>query len=90
MRSILGILLLLVGAGLVSCRIEGHVSDAQAQRPAIDWVRTANGWERSSNWSPSLAPRPAVHPLVIGAGQLLISMLALAAAARPESFSGEQ
>lgn len=87
MRSILGIVLLLLGIGLVSCRIEGHAPDTHPLMPAIDWVRTTDGWERPSNWSPSLAAPPAVHPLVIGTGQLLISMLALAAATRPESTS---
>jgi len=86
MRSILGILLLLAGAGLVSCRIDGPA--ARALPPHDDnWVRTADGWEQSGNWTPSLAAPPAVHPLVIAAGQLLVSMLALAAATPPAANS---
>jgi hypothetical protein len=85
MRSILGILLLLMGAGLVSCRIEGSSADVLPPSATSDWVRTADGWERSHNWSPSLAEPPAVHPLVIAAGQLFVSLLALATALdRPE------
>jgi hypothetical protein len=87
MRSILGIVLLLMGAGLVSCRIERRSADAHSQQTANDWVRTADGWERAHNWKPSLAAPPAIHPLVIASGQLLVSMLALTAAKRPESVS---
>lgn len=90
MRSILGIVLLLAGAGLVTCRIEGRDAQVISSDLSDNWVRTADGWERSSNWTPSLAEPPAVHPLVIAAGQLLVSMLALAAAAPPEAtFRGE-
>lgn len=87
MRSILGIVLLLVGVGLVSCRIDGHAARALVPETPDNWVRTTDGWERASNWTPSLAAPPAVHPLVIAAGQLLLSLLALAAAAPPNADS---
>jgi hypothetical protein len=80
MRSILGILLLLFGVGLVSCRIEGRSTDLVIVANASDWVRTVDGWERPHNWSPSLAEPPVMHPLVVAAGQLLVSLFALAAA----------
>jgi hypothetical protein len=89
MRSILGIVLLLLGIGLASCRIENGSAEVSKPPRAADWVRTSDGWERPGNWAPSLAPPPAVHPLVIAAGQLLVSMLALAAA-RPVSGSRAQ
>jgi hypothetical protein len=83
MRAILAIAFLLFGVGLVSCRIEGR---APGNAPAIaigDWVRTVDGWERSHDWAPSLAAPPAVHPLVIAATQLLISVFALTAWSMP-------
>ena len=86
MRSILGILLLLLGIGLASCRIESGSAELPQPPHTADWVRTSDGWERAGNWAPSLAPPPAVHPLVIAAGQLFVSMLALAAA-QPASDS---
>lgn len=89
MRSLLGIVLLLAGVGLVSCRIDSRATRADAPSAADDWVRTADGWERSSNWTPSLAAPPAVHPLVIAAGQLLFSLLALAAAPPDAASRGD-
>jgi hypothetical protein len=82
MRSILGITLLLFALGLLSFRIEGRSADlARGQRP-LEWVRTVDGWEQPlNNWRPSLAEPPAVHPLLVAAGQTLISFFALAAAA---------
>jgi hypothetical protein len=83
MRSILLIVLLVAGAGLVSCRIYGRAARTAATEAADNWVRTTDGWERVSNWTPSLAAPPAVHPVVIAAGQLLFSLLALAVALPP-------
>jgi hypothetical protein len=81
MRSILGILLLLLGVGLLSCHIEGRSADVTGPRRQSDWVRTVDGWERPLSWSPSFVRPPAVHPLVVAAGQALCSLFALAAAA---------
>ena len=83
MRSILGIVLLLLGVGLLSCRIEGRSADATMPPPQSDWVRTVDGWERPHHWSPSIAEPPALHPLVVAAGQTLFSLLALAAVGGP-------
>jgi hypothetical protein len=78
-RLILGISLLLLGFGTLSCRVD--VLSAQVPQPQteFDWVRTADGWERLGSWQAESPPRPHVHPLVIAAGQLLGSVLALAA-----------
>jgi len=83
MRSILGILLLLFGLGLLSVRIEGRSADLAIPRQQLEWVRTVDGWERPNNWVTSLAEPPAVHPLLVAAGQTLVSLFALAAAAGP-------
>ncbi len=77
MRMILGITLLLLGVGLMSCRIEGRSTEATSRAEESDWVRTADGWERAHDWRPSLVAPPAVHPLVVAAAQVLVSMLAL-------------
>jgi hypothetical protein len=82
MRSILGILLLLLGLGLLSFRIEGRSADLAIPQQ-LEWVRTVDGWERPNNWVTSLAEPPAVHPLLVAAGQALVSLFALAAAASP-------
>jgi hypothetical protein len=83
MRSILGILLLLLGLGLLSFRIEGRSADLAIPQQQLEWVRTVDGWERPNNWVTSLAEPPAVHPLLVAAGQALVSLFALAAAASP-------
>jgi len=84
MRSIFGILLLLLGIGLLSVRMEGRSAENTLGQQPIEWVRTVDGWERPhNNWRPSLAAPPAVHPLIVAAAQTLISLFALAAAATP-------
>ncbi len=83
MRSILGIAMLLLLAGLVSCRIEGRSADTHPSAANADWVRTVDGWERPNDWQPSLAGPPAVHPLVVATGQMLLAVFALVAAGGP-------
>ena len=46
---------------------------------SFDWVRTANGWEQPVHWYHQSYHRPALHPFVVAGGQLLGSLLALAA-----------
>jgi len=75
--------MLLFLAGLLSCRIEGSRNDVPPPPTGIDWVRTLDGWERPNDWQPSLAGPPAVHPLVVATGQLLLSVFALVAAGDP-------
>jgi hypothetical protein len=80
MRSIVGILLLLVGFGLVSCQLEGTSAGTRgATTTKTDWVRTVDGWERAGNWEPLVSHRPQLHPLVVGSGQVLAALLSLAA-----------
>jgi hypothetical protein len=86
-RLILGISLVLVGIGLWSCQIDGL---AEPVRPVVardaPWVRTVHGWERATWLRPAIAngesarqpARTPLHPLILGAGQLFISLLALA------------
>jgi hypothetical protein len=81
MRTILGIAMLLAGIGMMSCRIEGRSSDQALPANHADWVRTIDGWERSDDWLPSLTGPPAVHPVLVASGQVLISLFALVAAA---------
>ena len=80
MRSILAILLLILSAGLLSCRIEGRSLEKTLPVQPAAWVRTVDGWERMDRWSPASKEPPALHPLVVAAGQLLVSLFALAAA----------
>jgi hypothetical protein len=87
-RLILGISLLLAGIGMWSCQIDGSaLVEGTSTTIEAQWVRTAHGWERAT-WLPSLnvtartpeAPgSPQLHPLVLAAGQLLVSLLALTA-----------
>jgi hypothetical protein len=78
MRLILGITLLLLGIGSLSCQIDRPVGGAplvQAKR----WVRTIEGWERSDLWGAPDPFVPQLHPLVVAAGQGFVSLFALVA-----------
>ena len=83
MRAILGILLLVCGVALTAYRIEGQASEAEVAVVHFEWVRTVDGWERPTRWTLSRVEPPAVHPIVVAAGQVLVSMLALVAATGP-------
>jgi hypothetical protein len=82
MRLIVGITLLLLGVGSLSCRVEGTTNSKL--RTTVPWVRTVDGWERPNLWYASPARPPQLHPLVVAAGQTLASLLALAAFRRDE------
>jgi hypothetical protein len=81
-RIIVGISLLLLGFGMLSCRIERLAAREVAPAAASRWVRTAQGWERRDRWVTTPPSEPAVHPLVVAAGQGLASVTALVALRR--------
>jgi hypothetical protein len=84
MRSIVGITCLLLGAGMLSCRVEGPAarSESGPATPSRGWVRTVDGWERAGSWQVEEGWSPRLHPLVVAAGQGLVSLLGLAACGR--------
>ena len=45
--------------------------------PAGQWVRTVDGWERTELWHARDLHVPRLHPLVVAAGQGLVSVTAL-------------
>jgi hypothetical protein len=79
MRLIIGISLLLLGVGTLSCRLEGTTGATPKPTHSIAWVRTTDGWERPGDWYVTYATTPRLHPLVVAAGQGLVSILALVA-----------
>ena len=89
MRLIVGIVCLLLGAGMLSCQVGPVVTgpvvantQAGSARDAAGWVRTVDGWERVDSWYVSEVRPPRLHPLVVAAGQGLVSLLGLAACQR--------
>ena len=44
---------------------------------AGQWVRTVDGWERTELWNVPELHVPRLHPLVVAAGQGLVSVMAL-------------
>jgi hypothetical protein len=80
MRWISLIALVLLATGLAACWFGGATPSAASPDAPLKWVRTASGWERPSDWStPGGLYEPALHPLVLASGQLLVSVLALVA-----------
>jgi hypothetical protein len=77
-RAIFGISCILLGVLWLMCRVEGPIR-AQIAKPqaASRWVRTVDGWERPDSWTLVTAPGPTLHPLVIAAGQGLVSVFGL-------------
>jgi hypothetical protein len=77
MRLIVGISLLLLGVGSLSCRMESATISAERTPPPLEWVRTADGWERPVSWATPTTRPPRLHPFVVAFGQGLFSALAL-------------
>ncbi len=84
MRRIGFLILLLLALGWVVAELPA----APAQIPQTqtsDWRRTRDGWERMSWWrAEATRHRPAIHPLVIGSLQVLVSAMGLIAFSKPE------
>jgi hypothetical protein len=84
-RAIFGISCLLLGAALLLCQEEGSGQKLIAQPQAtVRWVRTVDGWERPGNWQLEAPKSPALHPLVVAAGQGLLSVFGLVLFQRDE------
>ena len=85
-RMIFGISCLLLGAAMLSCQVEssGEVAIAKPQA-AVRWVRTVDGWERPASWNLEPVTQRSLHPLVVAAGQGLLSVLGLVAFQRNKS-----
>ena len=84
-RAILGISCLLLGTALLLCQGEsaGKPLDAKPQA-AVRWVRTVDGWERPECWNLVPPGLPALHPLVVAAGQGLLTVFGLVLFQRDE------
>lgn len=81
MRSVIGIAIVLLGIGFVSCRWGRSAASVPQAAVAAPWIRTVDGWERVASWQPTIAPPPRLHPLVMAAAEVLVSVLALVATA---------
>ena len=78
-RWIACLLLALLGLGYVACQLPSRatVPDRRAEDP---WRRTAEGWELRTCWARAApSPHHPLHPLVVAALQVLLSLFALVA-----------
>jgi hypothetical protein len=73
---------------MLLCQVEGSGDGAVVDSEAVKlrWVRTAEGWERPDNWYLSEIEKPRLHPVVVGVGQLMLSVLGLLAFERTLSL----
>ena len=82
LRLILGITLLLLGLGSLSCQVQDSIGEGPVIPSAGQWVRTVDGWERTELWNPPPLHAPRLHPLVVAAGQGLLSVMGLVVCAK--------
>ena len=69
----------------VACNWEA--GPAEPSPYASDWVRTVDGWEKSSSWQ-IIGPKPArLHPLVVASFELFTALLALIGLSSRKSLS---
>jgi hypothetical protein len=84
-RAIFGISCLLLGVALLACRMESSADVAEPYVASEErWVRTAVGWERPDSWYLEPVGPRRLHPLVVAAGQGLVSVLGLVVFGRDE------
>lgn len=76
--------MLLLGVGTLSCRVAGTAAGEPVVPRAVQWVRTADGWERTDHWHDTTIAEPRLHPAVVAAGQSLVSILGLIAFRRDD------
>jgi len=84
LRTIVLIALVLFATAYLACRLEwaGGTSGRMASRSA-HWVHTVDGWEDANRWqNPHGFWRPGLHPLIVAALELAISILGLVAFAQ--------
>jgi hypothetical protein len=84
MRAILGISCLLLGTALLLCHGEQLGQISNAEQAAMRWVRTVDGWERPDSWYAAAPTPPTLDPVVVAAGQALLSVLGLVLYQRDE------
>ena len=78
MRRVAFLWMLLLLVGWLACRVEIAPGGDQA-----GWVRTPDGWEKTTYWAISPTYAPPLHPSVVALGQALASMVALVAFPMP-------
>ena len=102
MRGLMTAVLLLVALFSLACSVEipsqrGQLDTAGTlngrQEIATEWRRTNHGWERYSDWfsqDPPLPTATRIHPILVAALQMLISLGALVAFCQPVASSSVQ
>jgi hypothetical protein len=76
MQRTAGMLLILVGLGWLASEIPATPNAEQPR--TTSWRRTNDGWERAAWLYGEVSRRPPdLHPLVVGAAQLLFALAAL-------------
>ena len=88
-RLVIGFSLILWGIGWLACQVEGTpVSKATMNKAPMNkatvvtddhWVRTADGWEKTGQWTLGPKHAPTLHPLVVASLEGMFSLIALIA-----------
>jgi hypothetical protein len=76
---VLGLSLILLGVLWLACQVEGSDGRVTSVVENDRWVRTTDGWERTSQWKWLASYEPALHPLVVATLQLLLTLIAIIA-----------
>lgn len=77
---------LLLAVGTWSATVDFAASSSgepQAISREIEWVRTAEGWERPASWRPAPPTEGPLHPVVVAGFIALAGTLALVAPSTP-------
>jgi len=79
LHRVLGLSLILLGVLWLACQVDGSDSRETSVFENGRWVRTTDGWERTSQWKWLVSYEPALHPLVVATLQLLLTLIAIIA-----------
>jgi hypothetical protein len=68
-----------LGVLWLACQVEGSDRRLTKVVESDRWVRTVDGWEKTSQWKWLARYEPALHPLVVASMQLLLTSIAFVA-----------
>lgn len=89
MKRVGGLLLAVVLVGWILAEVP--VARTEPAATTVAWRRTVNGWESAAAWSHGPQTRPIrLHPAVVGAFELLVSVGALMAFSTPKAVAPRQ
>lgn len=92
LRTILLISTLLLAVGSFAAVLDPKRAIVADRLPTteLEWVRTADGWERPARWQPPVSPSRSLHPAVVAGLLAMAAVGGLVGSPVQASTSGDE